>query len=171
MIARRAAAAILVLAFGCGGGGGDGDERHCNDGGDGNTLNGSYCEDVDMIFTQAKFLTVSTALRIEYVRPIGTGIEKTLQIILDGSRVVLEPNVDIQLLAAGAQIRRILVNAQAPLTLTGEVEASSTIRFSEYTGAIGSRIAGQFAILFKSGRTLSGEFEGTIEDAMPMSGT
>ncbi len=33
--------------------------------------------------------------------------------------------------------------------------------------AIGSRVTGQFAILFKSGRTLSGEFEGVIEEARP----
>jgi hypothetical protein len=167
-MASRNLLAIVIFALfaGCGGPG-EGDERHCNDGGSPNKLEGSYCEDVSMIYTEVRFLTVSTALRIEYVRPLGSGSEKTLQIILDGSRVVLEPNVDIQLLATGAQIRRVLAEAQ--ITLTQEIEASSTIRFHEYNGAVGSRVSGQFAILFKSGRTLSGEFEGVIEEARPQS--
>jgi hypothetical protein len=159
---------ILSLGTGCGGTADDG-LRHCNDGGSGNTLRGSYCEGLDVAFSEVKALTVSTALRIEYVRPIGTGSEKTLQLILDGSVVILEPNVEIKLLDAGAQVRRILADAQAPQNLTDELEPQSSITFTTYSGEIGSRITGSFAILLKSGRTLSGDFDATIEDARPPS--
>lgn len=148
-------------------GGSDDGLRHCNDGGSGSTLHGSYCEGIDMAFSEVAILTISGALRIEYVRPLGTGLEKTLQIIIDGSVINLEPNVEIELLAAGAQVRRVIAEAQAPQTLTGELEPSSSITFSQLTGEIGSPIAGEFAMLFKSGRTLGGEFAGTIEDARP----
>lgn len=159
----------LVALIGASSCGGDdpGDVRGCNDGGAGNALRGSYCEDVEMLFTEVKALTVSKSLRIEYVRPIGGGSEKTLQIILDGTVVVLEPNVEINLLESRAQIRRIVAEAQTPLTLTGELQNTSTLSFTEYTGAIGSAVAGKFSLLFKSGRTLAGDFESVIEDARP----
>lgn len=164
---RLAVALPLVLLAACGGKD-EGEERRCNDGGSGSTLRGSYCEDVEMRYTDVKFLIVSDSLRIEYVRPVGTGSEKTLQIILNGTEVVLEPNVDIKLLDSGAQVRRVIAESPAPLTLTGEIESTSTLTFREYTGAIGSKVTGMFALLFKSGRTLSGDFEGVIEDARPM---
>ena len=149
---------------GCGGA--DDGYRHCNDGDSGNSLKGSYCEDIDMAYSQVRVLTVSNALRIEYVRPLGTGSEKTLQIIIDGSSVVLEPNVEIGMVASGAQVRRIV--AEAPQNLTAELEARSSITFTDYSDmTIGKHIAGKFAMLFKSGRTLNGEFEATIEDALP----
>lgn len=158
--------AFASVAASCGGGG-EGDERECNDGGSIPTLSGSYCEDVQMLYLQAKCLTIAPALRIEYVRPIGTGSEKTLQIIVSGDNVVLEPNKEIKLLAAGAEVRRILADAQAPITLTGELEQSSSLIFTEYSGMIGTPAKGSFAMLFKSGRTLRGEFECIVEDARP----
>lgn len=147
----------------------DGEENQCNGGGSGNTLEGSYCEDVDMIFTEVGCLTVvgSKALRIEYVRPIGTGSEKTLQIILSGDNVVLEANKEIKLTDVGAEVRRILADAAAPIRLTDELEAQSSLTFGTYTSSIGQAMDGKFAMLFKSGRNLRGEFECTLKDATP----
>lgn len=163
---------ILALALSgaaCGDGGNSGDERECNDGNDSNSLKGSYCENTPMVYRDVKFLVVqgSKALRVEYVRTIGTGSEKTLQLIVPSDRVMLLPNTDIKLLDAGASVRRLL--AEGVQDLTVEIQDSSNINFTDYTGTIGSHIAGKFALLFKNGRTLSGDFDGTIEDANPMS--
>jgi hypothetical protein len=163
----RRASIIFALGLAACGGAKEGEERECNDGGSTNTLNGSYCEDVSMLYKEVKCLTVGQALRIEYVRPIGTGSEKTLQIIVSGENVVLEAGTEIKLLDVGAEVRRIIADAQAPITLTGELEASSSLIFSEYTGMIGTPAKGSFAMLFKSGRNLRGEFECTVEDARP----
>ena len=73
----------------------------------------------------------------------------------------------INLVDSGTQIQRLLSGAQAPISLTREIEPSSTLTFVEYTGAIGSTVRGMFSILFKSGRTLAGDFEGLLEDALP----
>lgn len=155
----------LGLALASCGGSAEGEERECNDGGSVPTLDGSYCEDVEMLYLESKCLTVDPALRIEYVRPLGSGSEKTLQIIVSGANVVLEANKEINLSSAGAEVRRIL--SAGPLTLTAELENNSTLTFTEYTGTIGSTAHGSFALRFKSGRTLRGEFECTIEDAKP----
>jgi hypothetical protein len=157
----------LAASFLCAGCGGDDGERECNDGEEANSLEGSYCEDTEMKYTQVRVLTVADALRIEYTRPIGTGAEKTLQIILSGGNVVFAPNTEINLIDAGAEVRRILAEAPAPITLTQELEATSTLTLNEYNAAIGSKITGSFAMLFKSGRNLRGKFEATLEDAMP----
>ncbi len=158
---------ILLAAscFACGDG--EGEENECNGGGSGNTLEGSYCEDVSMVFTEVGCLTVSDALRIEYVRPIGTGSEKTLQIILSGANVIFEANKEIKLKESGAEVRRILADAAAPIRLTDELEGQSSLTFGTYTSTIGQPMDGEFAMLFKSGRNLRGTFECTLKDALP----
>jgi hypothetical protein len=165
-IAGLAAFVLSVSAYACGGGGGPNgsDQRSCNDGGSGNTINGSYCDGTPMNFTDVHFLTVSSALRIEYDNKIGTGgEEKTLQIILINNPM---PNVDIFILQSGAQVRRLLADAQAPQDLTMQLDMKSKVNLSEYTGAAGSHISGMFAFLFMSGRTLNGKFDGMVENAM-----
>jgi hypothetical protein len=169
----RGMAAICALStcLACGGGGKNSDEHKCNDGGSGNELHGSYCEDTPMNFTDVRFLTIGSGLRIEYDRTLGSGSEKTLQIILDGSRYVFMDNTDIPLLEDGGLVRRILADAQEPQNLTVELDPMKPqkIHFDKYNSKIGSPVSGSFGFLFKSGRTLDGSFTGTLESAMPSS--
>src|SRR5262245_17335989 len=125
MFGRARYSLLLLTAAGalsaaCGGD--DGGEKHCNGGGSGNTLEGSYCEDTEMIFAEVKCLLVANNLRIEYVRMIGTGSEKTLQIILSGDNVTLEPNREINLKMVAAEVRRVVAEAQEPIRLTAQIE-------------------------------------------------
>lgn len=169
-IATLVATLVAALALSCGNGKDETDERACNDGGSGTALSGSYCEDIEMAYTEVKVLKVMStppAIRIEYLRTLGASAEKTLQIILNGGTVVIEADRAIDLLAADAHIRRLLPAGNVDLTPDLDPAGNQTLTFSEYTAEIGTNSSGTFTLLFKNGRTLSGEFEGLIEDARP----
>lgn len=162
---RWLAALCLFVVLGCGNSTSTGEDRECNDGGSPPTLAGSYCEDISMLYREVKCLTVSDALRVEYVRPVGTGSEKTVQIIVSSANVVLEPNHEIKLREVGGEVRRIL--AEGNLSLTEELENTSSLTFTKYDGMLGNEVVGSFALLFTSGRTLRGDFTCTLQDARP----
>lgn len=163
---RSLALACALVGTACGS---DGDETRCNGGGGANTLEGSYCEDVEMLFAEARLLKLSSGdrdfLRIEYVRPLGTGLEKTLMVVFDTKAVTITEGEKINFLEAGGSVTRVLLNG--PVTLTGELEGTNTVQLDTWTGEIGSPIKGRVDLSFKNGRRLSGTFEGTLQDALP----
>ena len=157
----------LLALVGCGGSDG---EKQCNGSGGANTLTGSYCEDVEMRFSQVRLLRVDAGatafLRIEYVRPLGTGLEKTLMVILDTGATSIETGTKIDLLGNGGSVTRLLV--EGSINLTPELEAPTTVEFETYSGELGSSLKGQVDLSFSNGRKLTGTFEGILEDALPM---
>lgn len=159
-------ACAMTVAWGCGS---DTGENRCNGGGGANTLEGSYCEDVEMLFTEARMLTLTSGdrafLRIEYVRPLGTGLEKTLMVVFDTQAATITPGEKIDFLQAGGSVTRVLL--AGPVTLTTELEGTNTVQLDTWTGEIGSPIKGRVDLSFKNGRRLSGTFEGTLQDALP----
>ncbi len=165
-ILRTSLLACATLLSACGG---DSSETKCNGGGGANTLEGSYCEDVEMLFTEARLLKLTSGdrafLRIEYVRPLGTGLEKTLMVVFDTQAVTITPGEKIDFLQAGGSVTRVLL--AGPVTLTTELEGTNTVQLDTWTGEIGSPIKGRVDLSFKNGRRLSGTFEGTLLDALP----
>ena len=165
-IVLRTLAVALLCAAGCG----DGDEGECN-GSDfgGGSLEGSYCSGVELKWTEVRTkLQVSgprTFFSVEYVRPAGDSLEKTLVLLFEISLVVPNQNERIRFLEASGSVRRI-TSAIQDLTSSLNRERS-TLTFTEpYTGELGSRVVGEFALFFDdSGRTLSGTFSGTLVDA------
>jgi hypothetical protein len=135
----------------------------------GNSLDGSYCEGLEMLFSDvrlkvqesgdSKFITIDYLLQ----SADSTTPQKTLTILFEASAVMIEVDKMIPLLDAGGQVRRI--TADMILDLTDELEDSSQITFTTYTGDVGTDAKGNFGFLFKNGRTLSGTFEGQLVDA------
>lgn len=162
-ITALAASATLLAC------GGDGDDTRCNGGGGSNQLEGSYCEDVEMVFSEVRLSLLTSGprayLRIEYVRPIGTGLEKTLSVVFDTNAVTIEPGTKLDLLTAGGSVTRVL--SEGIVTLTPELEGDNTVQLDTWTGEIGSRVSGQVDLAFSNGRRLSGTFDGTLVDAAP----
>lgn len=158
---------IGSLLTGCG----DDGIYECNGGGSANTLSGSYCENTEMVFTEVALLLVGSTktLRIEYIN--GDRTNKTLQILV--TPPANEPFVEnqtISLTAIGATVQRFAASATAPINLTSELDSTSNLLFSKYNGEVGAEAAGEFHLLFKTGRTLEGEFEGVIVDAFAATG-
>ena len=154
-----------ALAFALAGCGDDG-ETSCNGGGGDNRLEGSYCEQVEMVFTEARLRKQGTFLLIEYVRPIGTGLEKTLIVTLDTDGLMIVPGERLDFLASGGTARRVLTDAT--VNLTPELDPTSTIQLDTWTGDVGSPIAGRVDLSFASGRKLSAVFSGTLVESTPM---
>lgn len=153
----------VVALNGCGS---SGDEQSCGGSGGANELSGSYCEGLEVKFTEVQTLLQSdTFLRVEYIRPLGTGQEKTLQILFDTTKVNIELGAPISLVDVGATVRRVLTEGSQ--NLTTELTPMSNLTLNEYSGTIGTPIKGEFAITLQNGRTLLGKFSSTLEDAMP----
>jgi len=167
----RALRLLLLSTVACGlaaCGDSDGESR-CNGGGGANQLEGSYCEDVEMLFTEVRLTQLESGprsyLRIEYVRPIGTGLEKTLSVVFDTNAVMITEGEKIDLLAAGGSVTRVLTTGA--VNLTDDLEGTNTVQLDTWTGALDSRVTGRVDLSFSSGRKLSGTFDGTLADAMP----
>lgn len=169
-ILRTALMAAILGLCACGGAS-EGDELSCNGNGGDNLLEGSYCEDVEMIFTEARVLSLVSGarsfVRIEYVRPLGTGLEKTLMVVFDASAVMIVPGEKFNFLDAGGSVTRIL--QAGPVGLTGELEGTNTVQLDVWTGELDSPVEGRVDLAFKNGRRLSGEFKATLQDALPSS--
>ena len=100
--------ALAMLPLGCGESAQS--EASCNGGGSPSSLEGSYCEGLEMIFTEVQIEILETderkILTIEYVRPLGDAVEKTLQIIFDTTGVELTPNTALGLVDLDASLGR-----------------------------------------------------------------
>lgn len=174
---RRLALSIALLASACSGS----DELQCGGAGNaGDSLDGSYCEDVPIAFTAADVLRQQGSadeyfIFIQYVdgtTPTVDGPRKVLEILIPSSGVVIEPAKLIPIrMVQGARVRRFPAaeegNIQA-IDLTAELQDSSQVTFDEFTATVGSNASGMFSLLFQSGRTLSGTFQGAIADKNPM---
>lgn len=163
----------LVLLFGCG----SGDELKCGgSGAGGDSLDGSYCEDVPITFTAATIGRQNASgseeyfIFVRYVDGTANTVEprKVLEILIPSSGVAIEPNKEIPIKeVVGANVRRFPAAEEGSIqaiVLTPELQNTSSITFTEFTGEIDSVTKGEFALLFESGRTLSGTFEGPIEE-------
>ncbi|MEQ8275203.1 MAG: hypothetical protein RKU31_16150 [Deltaproteobacteria bacterium] len=156
--------ALSVSACGGGDGGACGGEKV-----GGNSLDGSYCEGLDMLFTgvrlkvqesgDSKFVTIDYL----YADEATTTPLKTLTILFDAGAVMVEENKQIPILQASGVVRRI--DRDMTINLTDQLESDSQVTFSDYSGDVGSDTAGSFGLLFKNGRTLLGTFEGPLVDA------
>jgi hypothetical protein len=168
MRAHPAKALALALALAACGGEDDG-ERLCNGAGGDNRLEGSYCEDVEMRFSEVRLLSQASGgaqfLRIEYVRPVGTGLEKTLAVLFDPGQLDVQLGQRLPFLTAGGSVRRVLL--EGAVTLTPELEDTSAVTLDQYTGVVGDPMAGQVDLSFKNGRKLTAYFSGTLADAAP----
>lgn len=163
------AAPILALA---GGGCGDGSVQTCTGTGDPDALAGSYCEGSEISFDSVELGWFASAqtLRVRYgrlesdaERPDSTRVSPRFEMLLLGSRVVLEAGVDIPIRDAGF-VRRWPEGASEPQILTEQLESSSSIVFDSLTLEAGGQAAGRFDLLFENGRTLRGRFDGLLVD-------
>ena len=160
------AGALMVGTVACGGG----DEGECNGSSfGGGLLEGSYCSNTELKWTEVRTkLQVSGNRRffsVEYVRPAGDSLEKTLVLLFDISRVVPNQNQAIEFLAASGSVRRI-TNVIQDLTQELDRERSTLTFSAPYSGELGSRVEGEFSLFFSStGRTLRGEFSSSLVDA------
>ncbi len=149
-------------------GGDDGGACGGNDVG-GNSLEGSYCEGLDLLFTSvrlkvqesgdSKFVTIDYL----YADEATTTPLKTLTVLFDAGAVMVEENKKIPILEASGVVRRI--ERDMTINLTDQLENESQVTFTDYSGEVGSDTAGSFGFLFKNGRTLLGTFEGPLVDA------
>lgn len=150
---------------------GDDGTYRCNGGGGELSLGGSYCEDVRLDFTEVRIRQQlsggRTYLSIKYLfveSPGGPAIE-TLSILLDAGFVPAEGERRVQLQEAAGVVRR--TQEGAILDLTSELTEMSSIRFGALSAELGSEVAGELALHFRSGRALSGKFRGLLEEARP----
>jgi hypothetical protein len=161
---------LALAGFACGGGKSNGDIRFCNDGNSTNDLHGSYCADsVTFEYTDVKIQRYPDAMSfvLVYSRPLGAGVEKTLQIVLQET-MPFPTNMDIQILDADhmGQVERIL--ADGAQNLTSQLDpAHALIRFTAYSDTMGAQVQGTFGLNFKSGRALGGDFSGPMTVQMP----
>ena len=157
---------VLLALGGCGNGDG---EHVCGGGGGDNTLDGSYCEGIEMRFRSVRIRLqeagTSQFLSVEYVRPMGDGLEKTLAILFDVSSIQVELGVPIRFLEASGSVRRVL--AEGSQTLTPDLDPVSNLTLDVFSGAVGNPVRGSFALRFENGRTLLGDFSGSLESANP----
>jgi len=168
------ASLVLISSLSCG----SGEELKCGGSGEGgDSLDGSYCEDVPISFTEAEIRRQNSGdeyyIFVRYVDAESNPMEprKVIDILIPSSGVIIEPNTQILIrMVQGATVRRfpsaVEGNIQA-IDLTQELAASSQITFTEFTGAIDSNAAGEFGFLFESGRTLNGTFSGPIIENRP----
>ena len=160
----RGALALTVALAACGGEDG---EKTCNGSGGDNRLEGSYCEDVEMRFTEVRVLRQASGgsefLRIEYVRPLGTGLEKTLTVLFDAGQLTITPGARLAFLTAGGSVRRVLL--EGSVNLTSELDDTTAVTFDTYTGEVGTPVAGQVDLSFTNGRKLTAAFSATLQDA------
>jgi hypothetical protein len=154
--------------------GGAGSESSCNGGSTGGgSIEGSYCEEVEMIFSEVRTRLVQSkdennedvprSLEIDYRRPLGTGFETTLKISINLLFFELRDNVSVDLTETGTSVRRILEDGV--IDLNGQIGDNSNVTLSKYSGELGSDTVGTFDILFTSGRTLRGDFSSKLVDA------
>jgi hypothetical protein len=165
---------VLILASSCG----EGEELQCGGSGEGgDSLDGSYCEDVPITFTEAEVRRQNSGeeyyIFVRYVDAETNPTEprKVLDILIPSSGVIIAPNTQILIrMVQGATVRRFPSamegNIQA-IDLTQELAATSQITFTEFTGEIDSNASGEFGFLFESGRTLNGTFSGMIIENRP----
>lgn len=159
---------LFLLAAACSGG--DDDRGTCGGASvGGNTLDGSYCEGLELAFTSvrikaqdagdSRFVTIEYLLAEENT----TTPLKTLSILLETSAVNVEVNKAIPIFDANGVVRRIDRNNM--ITLTDQLEPDSQVTFTTFTGEVGSETKGSFGFRFVNGRTLLGDFEATMVDA------
>lgn len=166
----------LLLFMGCG----SGDELKCGGSGSGgDSLDGSYCEDIPIQFTEATIGRQNSNgsdeyfIFVRYVDATANTVEprKVLEILIPSSGVVIEPDKEIPIKdVVGATVRRFPSAEEGSIqaiVLTQELQDTSSITFTEFTGEFDSIAKGEFALLFESGRTLSGTFEGPIDEIKP----
>ncbi len=166
---------FAILAASCGGG----DMLQCGGSGSGgDSLDGSYCEDVTISFTEAEVRRQNTTgedyyVFVRYVDGNANTVEprKVLDILIPSSAVVIEPNTQILISQIpGATVRRFPSAEEGSvqaIDLTPELKDTSQVTFTEFTGEIGSSAKGEFGFLFESGRTLMGTFESPIIENTP----
>lgn len=166
---RFVSLALLILATACGGG--DDDVGACAGTKlGGNSLDGSYCEGLELLFTDVRIKVQESGdskfLTIDYLLSSAdtTTPQKTLTILFEASAVMIEENKMIPILDAGGRVRRI--TRDMTLDLTNDLETTSQVTFSTYTGEVGSKTVGLFGFLFENGRTLDGTFEADLVDAL-----
>ena len=160
-----AAALLAVVVAGCGGEDG---EKLCNGSGGANRIEGSYCEDVEMRFTETRLLLQASAgdskyLFIEYVRPLGTGLEKTLLVGFNTSQLTITEGERISFLPASGTVRRVLT--EGSVTLTSELDSTTSVTLDSYSGEVGTDMSGHVDLSFTSGRKLTGYFSGTLAES------
>jgi hypothetical protein len=166
----------IVMAASCGGG----DELQCGGSGEGgDSLDGSYCEDVPIRFTSAEVRRQNSGgdeyfIFVRYVDANANTVEprKVLEILLPSSAVVIAPNTEIRIKSVqGATVRRFPSAEEGSIQaidLTPELGETSQVTFTEFTGEIDSNAAGEFGFFFEgSGRTLNGTFAGPIIENRP----
>ncbi len=167
---RRFCIGLLLALTACSGS----DKSTCNGGDGANALDGSYCEGLDMEFTEVRIKSQSsggnTFMTVEYLdaelnaeNPI-----KTLQIIFNAGAAQIEPDTPVDLMTVMASVRRFPAEATRPIDLTQNLDTSSNLIFSSFSTTLGDNVKGAFNLLLDTGRTLNGTFEGPLVDARPM---
>jgi hypothetical protein len=158
------AAIVLGACAACGSGKSQGDARACNDGTMENSINGSYCEGVPFNYTDVRISRYPDAMstEIEYRRCLGTGVEKTLFIIIQEMNVVIMANTPIDILKTSGNVQRVLPDGAQDLTPELDSSKPNLVTFTEWTGTANSHVAGKFGFTFKSGRVLGGYFDGPL---------
>lgn len=165
---------LSIASLSCG----SGDELLCGgSGASGDSLDGSYCEDVEIAFTDAEVRRQNSGsnyfLFIRYVDAAQNPVEprKVLEILIPAAEVEIEPNRPILIRAVPGAIARRFPSADEgsvqAIDLTADLRDTSQVTFTEYTGEIDSNAKGEFGFLFENGRTLSGTFEGPIVEIRP----
>ena len=168
------ASLMVPLCLSCGS---DGELKCGGAGASGDSLDGSYCEDVPINFTGAEVRRQDSGdqyyVFVRYIDESSNTVEprKVLEILIPSSAVVIEPNTQILIrMVQGATVRRFPSaqegNIQA-IDLTPELQDTSQVTFTEFTGEVDSNAKGEFGFLFESGRTLRGTFESPIIENRP----
>ena len=161
--------ALLVtpMLVGCG----DDGPRSCTGSGDDEALRGSFCEGSEISYDTIElgWLPTSQTLRIRYGFQEETRVSPSFEIQLLGTQVVLETGVSIPVRTVGF-VRRWPEGATEAQLLTDQLANSSNVSFETLELQAGGAVKGQFNLLFDSGRTLSGTFEGTFVDLTPSEG-
>ncbi len=169
---RRRLALSAILALGLAAAACGGAEGECNGSPTGGGfLEGSYCSEADLSWSEVRIerqpVGQEVFFSVEYIRPAGDSTETTLAISFIISRVIPNPNEDIEFLKAGGSVRRVTASGNPDLTNQLDPDASTLTFTEEYQDIVGTPVEGRFSLRFvDSGRSLLGEFSGTLTDPL-----
>lgn len=132
--------------------------------GPGNNLNGSIGEEYDITFDRVEIIKQGDDLLVEYVKESATtsGVDKNCKLIIpkalelgvrDDTRLEGDNFLDSVTIERVSRDR-----AKFPPVTSGSVD------IKKFDFSNNGEVSGEFEAVFESGRTLSGEFNGVVDE-------
>lgn len=131
-------------------------------GGYSNRLEGSISSSFSLDFDSVNVRQQATSLIVEYIKTSGATVTKVAKMVLDTDNLKGLGNnskIDGQLFKD-----RVVVQREAPAGGDFPEIQSGELKFGDFNFQQGGTVSGSFNVGFVNGRTLYGEFNGTVEE-------